>query len=69
MDHFVFQDVCSEMPTVYIKSWSVVNPIDMATTVRFHDGMTSDLGCCLLTPPIDLYISVSDLSFRDEGIL
>lgn len=64
MDHFVFQDVCSEMPTVYIKSWSVVNPIDMATTVRFHDGMTSD-------PSIDLYISalhVSDLSFRDEGI-
>lgn len=40
-DHFVFQDVCSEMPTVYIKSWSVVNPIDMATTVRFYDGMTS----------------------------
>lgn len=38
--HFVFQDVCSEMPTVYIKSWSVVNPIDMATTVRFYDGMT-----------------------------
>lgn len=65
MDHFVFQDVCSEMPTVYIKSWSVVNPIDMATTVRFHDGMTSD-------PSIDLYISalhVSDLSFRNEGIL
>lgn len=64
MDHFVFQDVCSEMPTVYIKSWSVVNPIDMATTVRFHDGMTSD-------PSIDLYIStlhVSDLSFRNEGI-
>lgn len=46
----MFQDVCSEMPTVYIKSWSVVNPIDMATTVRFHDGMTSD-------PSIDLYIS------------
>lgn len=64
MDHFVFQDVCSEMPTVYIKSWSVVNPIDMATTVRFYDGMTSD-------PSIDLYISalhVSDLSFRNEGI-
>lgn len=64
MDHFVFQDVCSEMPTVYIKSWSVVNPIDMATTVRFHDGMTSE-------PSIDLYISalhVSDLSFRNEGI-
>lgn len=64
MDHFVFQDVCSEMPTVYIKSWSVVNPIDMATTVRFDDDMTSD-------PSIDLYISalhVSDLSFRDEGI-
>lgn len=64
MDHFVFQDVCSEMPTVYIKSWSVVNPIDMATTVRFHDGMTSD-------PSLDLYISalhVSDLSFRNEGI-
>lgn len=64
MDHFVFQDICSEMPTVYIKSWSVVNPIDMATTVRFHDGMTSD-------PSIDLYISalhVSDLSFRNEGI-
>nr|XP_022314646.1 uncharacterized protein LOC111119100 isoform X9 [Crassostrea virginica] len=27
-----FEPICSEVPTVYIKSWSVVNPIDMATT-------------------------------------
>lgn len=53
---------------VYIKSWSVVNFIDMVIIVRFDDGMIFDLGRCFLIFFIDLYIFVFDLSFRDEGI-
>lgn len=49
---------------VYIKSWSVVNFIDMVIIVRFDDGMIFDFF-------IDLYIFVFyvfDLLFRNEGI-